>query len=735
MTGSGTSRIGRGIVPTLAFAVLTAALDVYAGNRLQVLGPFSLAAVSFTLTAAFFFGLQAARHGVAATLAPWRTDRYDVAAINVTTAVTWLAMLFALSYLEPALVNVIGLALGPVLTVLMGPLLRRGSRVLAAEVVVSVGITALLCLLAWGSFTGRSAVGSLDSDEALIGAAAALVCGIGSTANIIYMKRLSDAGHTPQAVLAVRFVLIIAVAWVMTAVTERHEVAAAFLPGVVVAIAGVGLPIYLLQLGIKHTEPITTSLLLALSPLFAFLLQLPDGRLRPSALTLLGIFGIVALVAAGTVARSREANRERATVMRCAIVDAHGAGRHLPAALRRHAIECLHVRSEFPDTRLEYRPGDFTVDIQHDGSVERTAALLRDHDVGFVVAGAESGVLLADALAASLGTPGNGMSRPGSRRDKGQMQMAVRHAGLTTADSFVSPSGDHVVAWARRRDEWPVVLKPVASAGTDNVIFCHSADEVAAAHARIMGDIDRYGRRNQTVLAQQHLTGHEHYVNSVSRDGVHQIVEIWRYHKRTVVGGGAIYDYEDLLPPDDPAAREIADYTLAVLDALEIRNGAGHTEVMLTADGPVLIECGARLGGGQMPDLLARCVGTNQVDRLAFAIVNPDDFVQESQLPYELRSRVRCVNLISLSDGTVPATEEAWAQVRALRSYVGLVLNLPAGSPAPRTVDLATCPGYLYLSSADAGQIEADYAQFRELERTGLYHPEDVSSGRAGASV
>jgi subtilisin family serine protease len=43
--------------------------------------------------------------------------------------------------------------------------------------------------------------------------------------------------------------------------------------------------------------------------LFAFVLQLSDRRLTPSALTLAGVVGIVVLVAAGMVARTRHESR------------------------------------------------------------------------------------------------------------------------------------------------------------------------------------------------------------------------------------------------------------------------------------------------------------------------------------------------------------------------------------------------------------------------------------------
>ena len=718
MTLGPTSRISRGVIPLVAFAAISAALDVYAGNRFQTVDPLTVTAISFTLAAAFFLTGEVLRTGAATALRPLRTQRYDVIAINVTTAASWLGLFYALKYLEPAVVNVVSLAVGPVFTVVFGPLLRRGSSVLTTEVVASVGIIGLIGVLTWGSITGRSGVGELSTQDAVLGVGLTLVCGLGTAANVIYSKRLSDAGLTPRSVLALRFFLLIALAWAGLATVDEPGLAVAFVPSVAIAAVGVALPLYLIQVGIRHTEPITVSLLFTLSPLFAFLFQLPDRRLSVSGLTLVGILGTTALVVAGVVARGRvDARRRRG---RCAIVDAYGIGRFLPAALRRHGVAYLHVRSEHPDRHLLYRPEDFEVDLPHSGDVAATAARLREQGVTFVVAGAESGVQLADALSRELGTPGNGMRRPSCRRDKHEMELAIREAGLASAETFASPDVEEIVSWANDRGDWPVVLKPLASCGTDNVVFCHSPAEIRQWHGTILAATDRYSRRNTSVLVQRCLTGDEHFVNTVSRGGVHHIVEIWRCFKRSVGEGRSVYDFEYPLPPDDPTAREIGDYVLGVLDALEIHNGAGHSEVMMTKDGPVLIECGARPGGSHVPEIVSRCLGTDQIETLARAIARPDDVVRRRIPPYQIRTHVRYLNLISPRGGTM--TAESLAPLRALESFHDMVLTIPEGTPFPRTVDLATSPGYVYLISDDPAQIAVDYERLRELEQETLYN-------------
>lgn len=304
------TRAQRGVVPILGFGVLTAAMDVYGGNVVQSVGPDVLAAVSFSLTAAFFVGLAAVRHGLAATFRPLRDLRRDVVGVNVTTAVTWLSMLYALKYLEPAVVSVVVVALGPILTIVLGPVLRRGSSVLRAEIWVSGGVLVVLGLLMWESVTGRSGVGELGTGQVVAGFVCTVACGVGSTSNIIFMKRLSEAGQTPQSVLAIRFFLMIGVTWVMTAFNDHPRLGAAFWPAVFVAVIGVGLPIYVLQIGIKHTEPITTSLLISVSPLITLLLQLLDGRLVPSLSSFVCTSAIIVLVALGIMRRGQKEAQE-----------------------------------------------------------------------------------------------------------------------------------------------------------------------------------------------------------------------------------------------------------------------------------------------------------------------------------------------------------------------------------------------------------------------------------------
>lgn len=406
---------------------------------------------------------------------------------------------------------------------------------------------------------------------------------------------------------------------------------------------------------------------------------------------------------------------------RVALVDTDSTGRHLPAALLRHGLESVHVLSQHPDLRIKLNLDEYVADVRYGGDVSATAAVLREYRVGHVIAGSETGVELADQLSAELGTRGNGMTRPSARRNKYDMVLAVRDAGLAHAASTISADVEEVLAWIEASAGYPVVLKPVYGYATTDVVACSSAEQVRAAHQRIMGSTDRRGVPNTVVLAQEYLKGTEYYVNSVSHDGVHHTIEIWRYQKRRVPGGDFIYDYDEPVPPDDPHAKTLEAYTYQVLDALEVRYAACHTEVMLTDRGPVLVECNVRTGGGQIPEIISRCFGTNQVELLALSAARPEEFNRLHTAPYRLLHHVRSVTLINTRDhGVVPSYEDM-AAVRALPSYAHAVMGMQAGQPLPRSVDVGTQPGLIYLISEDRAQILADYETLRQIEHDYLY--------------
>ena len=130
-------------------------------------------------------------------------------------------------------------------------------------------------------------------------------------------------------------------------------------------------------------------------------------------------------------------------------------------------------------------------------------------------------------------------------------------------------------------------------------------------------------------IAQEFLQGTEYVVDTVSLNGKHKLIDIWRCHKAKHNDGSFVYEYFDLLDSNDKVCKVLFDYVSTVLDALNIKIGPGHSEVYIKKDGsPVLVEIGARLGGPRMPFGTAPCVKSkkSQTEYTVDAYLEPSKF-------------------------------------------------------------------------------------------------------------
>src|SRR5262245_1292570 len=88
-----------------AFCVSQALRDVYFGSVFQQVDFFAVVLIAFLLSTLIFGAIVAVR--TPAELARLRGQLPAVLAVNVTTAVAWSCYFFALTQLEPAIVNTV----------------------------------------------------------------------------------------------------------------------------------------------------------------------------------------------------------------------------------------------------------------------------------------------------------------------------------------------------------------------------------------------------------------------------------------------------------------------------------------------------------------------------------------------------------------------------------------------------------------------------------------------------
>jgi biotin carboxylase len=399
------------------------------------------------------------------------------------------------------------------------------------------------------------------------------------------------------------------------------------------------------------------------------------------------------------------------------VVDPYSSGSLLFPEFRKSGYRCVGVRStpEVPGLyRRSFDPVAVDEILPYMSSPEAVAATLRHQDVRHILPGCELGVDLAHRLSQLLGLLSNQADLRHARRDKYAMTEAVAARGLRTAAQMTSHHLSDVLAWARRRGTWPIVVKPRMSTASDGVQLCHSAADVAHAFEYIMNNRNVLGLVNDAVLAQEFVEGTEYIVDTVSCQGQHRVAALWEGERTSSPQTTAGYDSIALLPAEGPRQTELVAYAFATLDALGIEHGPAHTELMWTCDGVVLVESGARLNGGKIPRISRACCGTSQVELTVESIVDPNGFQSRASHKYQLLRHGTLAFLIPPIRGRLTGVPRL-ADLHALPSHHETHVRPRPNEPAPRIV------GWVRLIHDDPAVVARDLARIRQLEVDGLY--------------
>jgi biotin carboxylase len=408
------------------------------------------------------------------------------------------------------------------------------------------------------------------------------------------------------------------------------------------------------------------------------------------------------------------------------IVDGSSTGALLAPAFRRKGYECIHVQSapEPPAVlrgAARFRDDDYVRNVIHDGDLHRTVAALTAEDLLCVVAGVEPAVELADALSHSLSLPGNASATAAARRDKFEMVQALQRAGLRTIPTTRTRSPDEALLWIVSNGGLPAVVKPPKSGGTDGVTLCLSEEDVRQAFMKLLDRRNVWDLVNDALVVQKYMPGKEYVVDTASRGGRHCVTDIWVYGKRVSQNGASfVYDHAWLLPSQGELQDDLCSYAAAALDALGVRYGAAHCEIIVDEAGPVLIEVGARLCGGMVPVLCAAALGSGQLEATVEAYADPDAFDRRAAHPYLLTKQALRVLLISNVEGTLqefPLMQE----LSALPSFHDAQIALRPGDHISKTTNFYTHPGKVDLIHQSHDLLEMNMQQIRRWEASGFY--------------
>lgn len=398
------------------------------------------------------------------------------------------------------------------------------------------------------------------------------------------------------------------------------------------------------------------------------------------------------------------------------VVDPLGTGQEYPSAFRDADVEVVAVMSAAEPIELyreTWHPENFRHVHVFEGDLGTLAYRLRTYRPICLIAGAETGVELADVLV-ELVLPGTGHvpSLGPARRDKWAMARAVERAGIPHLRQIGSSDPDRIDQWLRDTglDAEPIVVKPPKSAATDDVHLVATGKEWRPLFDEIYGKINEFGVRNDAILVQEYAEGTEFEVDSYSIDGRHGLTDVCRYTKIQRGDRIGIYDVTDVVPPDHPDTLAVWPYTEQVLDAVGIRNGPCHTEVILTAAGPRLVDLGARPAGGDHQRIIRLATGSNQILRTVAHRVH--GVFEDGYHWRQHASRV----VISAPYAGIWRNASVFDRVGDLPTFQAQHFGYRTGDLVPAPGSMATALGWVVLAGPDGDAVAADYRVIKDLE-------------------
>ncbi len=255
---------------------------------------------------------------------------------------------------------------------------------------------------------------------------------------------------------------------------------------------------------------------------------------------------------------------------------------------------------------------------------------------------------------------------------------------------------------------YPLIIKPADSSAGRGVIRADGPESLSAAWDTAAGFT-----KSGTLLAEEEMHGDEVSVESVTVGGRTSIIAVT---EKTTTRGESFVEMGHALPARlEPAvAGEIRRVVPAALAALGYDHGIAHTELILTASGPRIIEVNPRPAGDCILDLLRAATGTDLYGVAAdLALGLPVDLDALGSLEFTGGAAIR---FLGAEPGIVRRIDGVAEVSRLLDSAVErlVLLSRPGDLLAPVTTNLHR-PGYVLTVGRDTAEAVERAERFASM--------------------
>jgi biotin carboxylase len=334
-----------------------------------------------------------------------------------------------------------------------------------------------------------------------------------------------------------------------------------------------------------------------------------------------------------------------------------------------------------------------------------------DYVIKAVIAGLDSGVMLADLICHNFKLHCNPQELSTARRDKGEMRKVLKKNSLPVPAFELCFKEKDVRSFAERHP-FPLVIKTPHGAATSQVYICEKLEDLLEKFEEIMEKENFFGERVNNAVLETYISGKEYAVNTFSDGEKVYITDIWVYDKIDSESFKNVYYNVISLPLTDPVCKTLIEEGLKVVDAFELIRGPGHLEFKDDPKlGPTLVEINARLAGARMPLFMKQHSNFDPYQKTIEVFLHG-----KAKVPQHIVMHKHCAVAFCpiFKQGKILEVRGV-DLIQKLESYEDHTLNVKPGDRLTSTTEMTTTPLLVFLAHKDRAKLLHDLEMVHSL--------------------
>ncbi len=220
-------------------------------------------------------------------------------------------------------------------------------------------------------------------------------------------------------------------------------------------------------------------------------------------------------------------------------------------------------------------------------------------------------IVAAARLAQRLGLPHLNAKSAALLRDKAHVRLCLQARGLTQPDHVLATNTEQLQT-AVQQLGLPVLIKPCDGYGSQNIVVLRDTldlDPFFNPLPDLLPSRLDYGLgvwANDRLLVERYMAGQFVGCDTFTSHGSHHL---WGVHTKLMFAPPSFAIRGSTFQATQAQHEQLQRYVFAALDAVGFDHGAAHVEVMLTAQGPQLVEINPRLVGAKIARVASAALG------------------------------------------------------------------------------------------------------------------------------